>query len=529
MFAISTLVLLLCGYATEGYKILIFFPTPSFSHQQPAMVLTEALIKRGHDLFVVSPNVVPGLENNYTFVNLSDSYWLLQREEGKNEGGINLQKQWDKWEFWKEAQSFAYIPVHQFKMKEFLDFQRRVKDENIKFDVIITEAFFMPFTCAMSRYLNGESGKPIITMSTLSIDYLNENFLGSKVHLSYVPSIMDPYTDRMTLWQKIDNWYSIYVMLSTFKTNAEQRAREFFSENYGPAATALIDGCWSNASLAMLSTNMLYFYPRQLAPNVIELGPMHIRNPEKLPQNLQEWLDGAADGVIYFSLGSNMKSKSLPLDVRSNLLRVFKDLPSGYRVLWKWELDGKIPGQSDNILAQKWLPQQSVLAHPKVKVFVTQGGLQSFQEAVHYGVPSVGVPYFADQESIVAKMVDAGIGARLRPQELGSYEKVKSVFEEVLFTKSYAANMARHSLISRDFTPHSVERGVFWVEHVARHGGAAHLRPSTADATVFEYFCLDILSVILAVGLVLAVVGISVLRRLVSAVAQPSSTKIKKS
>lgn len=78
-------------------------------------------------------------------------------------------------------------------------------------------------------------------------------------------------------------------------------------------------------------------------------------------QNLQEWLDGAADGVIYFSLGSNMKSKSLPLDVRSNLLRVFKDLPSGYRVLWKWELDGKIPGQSDNILAQKWLPQQSVL------------------------------------------------------------------------------------------------------------------------------------------------------------------------
>lgn len=73
-------------------------------------------------------------------------------------------------------------------------------------------------------------------------------------------------------------------MLSTYKTNAEQRAREFFSENYGPAATALIDGCWSNASLAMLSTNMLYFYPRQLAPNVIELGPMHIRNPEKLPQ-----------------------------------------------------------------------------------------------------------------------------------------------------------------------------------------------------------------------------------------------------
>lgn len=58
-----------------------------------------------------------------------------------------------------------------------------------------------------------------------------------------------------------------------------------------------------------------------------------------------------------------MKSKSLAGDVRANFLKFFKELPPGYRVLWKWELDGEIPGQSENILAQKWFPQDSVLGN----------------------------------------------------------------------------------------------------------------------------------------------------------------------
>ena len=72
-------------------------------------------------------------------------------------------------------------------------------------------------------------------------------------------------------------------------------------------------------------------------------------------------------------------------------------------------------------------------AHPKVKVFITQGGLQSFQEAVHYGVPLVGIPWSGDQECNVAKMVDAGIGVLLKSQDLHSYEKIKVALEAVLF------------------------------------------------------------------------------------------------
>lgn len=57
--------------------------------------------------------------------------------------------------------------------------------------------------------------------------------------------------------------------------------------------------------------------------------------------------------------------------------------------------------------------------------------------------------------------------------------------------------MQRLSAISRDFTAQAMDKAVFWVEHVARHGGATHLRPATADTSLFQYFCLDIITVIL--------------------------------
>ena len=76
-----------------------------------------------------------------------------------------------------------------------------------------------------------------------------------------------------------------------------------------------------------------------------------------MSQDLQAFLDGATNGFIYFSLGSNARSASLPLEIRRMFCDVFVKLR--YRVVWKFEDD--FPGKPDNVYIEKWLPQQTIL------------------------------------------------------------------------------------------------------------------------------------------------------------------------
>lgn len=50
-----------------------------------------------------------------------------------------------------------------------------------------------------------------------------------------------------------------------------------------------------------------------------------------------------------------------------------------------------------------------ISAHPKIKVFVTQGGLQSLEEALYREVPSVVIPFFGDQNQNARLMEAKGI------------------------------------------------------------------------------------------------------------------------
>lgn len=75
-------------------------------------------------------------------------------------------------------------------------------------------------------------------------------------------------------------------------------------------------------------------------------------------QELQNFLDKSKQGVIYFSLGSNMKTVYLSDATRNMLLDVFGKLP--YNVLLKWE-DGTLPGKPENVFTSKWVPQLTVL------------------------------------------------------------------------------------------------------------------------------------------------------------------------
>lgn len=72
----------------------------------------------------------------------------------------------------------------------------------------------------------------------------------------------------------------------------------------------------------------------------------------------------------------------------------------------KWESD-ELDGRPSNVMISKWLPQDDVLSHPNLKVFISHCGLGSVAEAKYHGVPVVAMPIGIDQltnaDSVVAE------------------------------------------------------------------------------------------------------------------------------
>jgi hypothetical protein len=77
-------------------------------------------------------------------------------------------------------------------------------------------------------------------------------------------------------------------------------------------------------------------------------------------QDIQELLDEAPQGVIYFSLGTMLRSETFPPEVLRTFLAAFTRLP--FRVLWKCNAD-KMPAVPSNVFMRSWVPQKDVLGN----------------------------------------------------------------------------------------------------------------------------------------------------------------------
>jgi glucuronosyltransferase len=286
---------------------------------------------------------------------------------------------------------------------------------------------------------------------------------------------------------------------------AEKIYRKYLGENI-PGLDVI-----QNERVAMIFSNSHYALtlPRPLPPDIVEIGGLHCKPGQKLPKDLDNFLSGAKDGFIYFSLGTVSLGKSMPEHVRQVFVKVFSKLKQ--RVLWKYETE-EMPDLPKNVKLGKWLPQQDILAHPNIKIFITHGGLLSTQEASYHGTPLIGFPIGFDQDVNMVLAENSGYAIKMEILEI-TEEKLEAAIQQVLGDAKYIENARRVSSIIRDQLTLPMDRGIYWTEHIMKYKGAPYLRSASRDLNFIQFHLLDVWIFLIVVLASLLIVPFVIIRK----------------
>lgn len=69
--------------------------------------------------------------------------------------------------------------------------------------------------------------------------------------------------------------------------------------------------------------------------------------------------------------------------------------------------------------------------HPKVKLFISHGGISGVYETVDAGVPVLGFPLFYDQHRNIANLVNAGMAISMELLSVSRETFLNSILELV--------------------------------------------------------------------------------------------------
>ena len=196
---------------------------------------------------------------------------------------------------------------------------------------------------------------------------------------------------------------------------------------------------YDRVSLVLQVSHHITHNAQPLTPNVIDIGGINCKPAKPLPDDLKQFMDEHTEGVVYISFGSTVKPGDMSLKRKEEFLKVFRKIK--YQVLWKWNED-HIPGLPSNVKLTKWVPQQDLLAHPNLKVFVTHGGLGSVMEAIYHKTVLIGVPMTNDQKPNVLRAERHGYAKMLELDTL-SVDKLAQAINDGVEDKEMRSSLEK--------------------------------------------------------------------------------------
>nr|QPA18384.1 UDP-gluconosyltransferase [Trialeurodes vaporariorum] len=467
--------------AAAPAKILFVYPVPTASHYTAFIPLIEELARRGHE--VTAYTVFKGKQSipNYKEILITLGEPAPPLSEFKS-----LYLRWKNKIFYINYIRDFFTPMTEsfLRTKEFKDLLQSKE----KYDLVIVEALFsMECLLALGHRFNA----PVVNYNALFLSPWVAQLLGQPHSFSYIPDFRLPYTDQINFWGRIHNtavgMYEILAGNFYHLPIHEELMRKYFKYP-GSETLPTLRELIQNISITLVDSHTILNSVRPYSPNVVDVAGIQTEVLEKLPQDLQKFMDDAKEGVVFFSFGSIIDSRSFPVHWQQMLVETMKSLK--YKVIWRWH--EKVDG-ADHILSKSWLPQKEILAHPNCKLFITHGGYNGMMEAQNVGIPVIGMPFFSDQYHDFKFYEQYGLGFEVDFDTMTAAE-FRDKINHVIQTPSYQKNAKKLANYFHDLPQTSLEKSIFWVEYVIRHNGAHHLRPAAVDMPYYQYLLIDVIA-----------------------------------
>ncbi|CAB3238654.1 unnamed protein product [Arctia plantaginis] len=471
-----------------AYNILVVFPFPGKSHTILGEGYVRHLLKAGHEVTYVTPAL------------LKPHPKLKQIDVSSNIDGFEQDTKILSFDtFLKEKIAMDSSMVYDLMLKMY---NRSITHENVqyflkeskdKYDLAIVEWLYSELYTGFAAIFN----IPHVYASSLEPHPDILNLIDEPQNPAYFPEHTSPVSLPLTFAERVSElWNLIYLYF--VRWHLKDTEEKVFQDAFGPAAIKrginlpTLNKIKYETSLVFGNSHVSTGEAYKLPQNYIPIAGYHIDDQKKpLPEDLQKVMDNSPHGVIYFSMGTMMKSKTMPQEFKRGLLQVFSELKQ--TVIWKFE--EKMDNVPKNVHIVQWAPQQSILAHPNCILFITHGGLLSTTETLHYGVPIIGIPLFADQHINVVRAVQKGFALQV-DLDYDTPAKLQIAIQEILSNSKYREKVKQLSFIYHHRPTSPGQEILHWVEHIIQTKGASHLRSPAFNVPLYQKLYLDLLGLI---------------------------------
>lgn len=257
--------------SSEAARILAVYPIPSISHQVVFRSITLELIRRGHEVTVITTDPMfakGGMLPNLTEIDVHDVSYSVWREETKDLSKVKSDM------LSQITVLLNLVNTIFFRQLDNKEVQNLLKTK--QFDLLLVEAAVKPALIFSHFYK-----VPVIQVSSLGAAMDNYDSFGAPTHPILYPSVIRRRINNLSAWEKISEAYEHYMIdyiIAKLDANTNYLLKSYFGDNI-PSVQDLLN----NIDMLFLNIHPMFEGIRPVPPNIVYMGGIHQKPQKDLP------------------------------------------------------------------------------------------------------------------------------------------------------------------------------------------------------------------------------------------------------